>query len=136
MAVTAFGRRLMRTTGAVATVGNDLTSTIGPVDVDCTISSITYIPNTTITGAATNNRTISVVNKGQSGVGTTSIASLNFGNGTNATAYDEKALTNSATAADLDCVAGDVLAFVSTHIGTGIADPGGVVVVTYAPKTA
>lgn len=134
MATTGMNRKLQVYIAPVAG-GSDFVSPIGTVDEDCTIVSVTYIPQATITGAATNNRTISVINKGQTGVGTTVPASLNFANGTNATGFDEKALTNSATAADLDAVAGDVLAFSSLHVGTGIADPGGVVVVTYSPKT-
>lgn len=135
MATTGFTKKLQIYVAPVAG-GSDFVSPIGPVDEDCTITSITYIPQATITGAATNNRTTSVINKGLTGSGTVVPASLNFASGTNATAFDEKALTNSATAADLDCAAGDVLAFSSVHVGTGIADPGGVVVITYSPKTA
>lgn len=116
----------------VSTAGNDDTSVIGIAPYDGVVASVTYIPKSTITGAATNNRTIAVVNKAQDGSGATSVASLSFGNGTNATAFDEKALTLSATAADLVVAKGDVLVFTSTHAGTGIADPGGVVVVSFA----
>jgi hypothetical protein len=111
----------------VATVGNDLTSPLGEVPEAGVVVGVSYTPVTAITGAATNNRTISVVNKGQTGVGTTVIATLAFGSGVNAAANDEKALTLSATAADLVVAAGDILVFVSTHVGTGIADPGGLV---------
>ena len=44
----------------------------------------------------------------------------------NAVAFDEKALTVTATAADKTVAAGDVLVFVSTAVGgTGLVDPGG-----------
>jgi hypothetical protein len=135
MATTGINKKLQVYIAPVAG-GADFVSPIGTVEEDCTIVTITYIPQATITGAATNNRTISVINKGQSGSGTAVPASLNFANGTNATAFDEKALTNSATAADLDAASGDVLAFSSVHVGTGIADPGGIAVVTYSPRTA
>lgn len=114
----------------VSTVGNDLTTVLGVVPEDMKVTSVTYTPVTTVTGAATNNRTVAVVNKAADGTGTTSIASLNFANGTNATAVIEKTVTLSVTAADLNVTAGDVLVFTSTHIGTGIADPGGHVRVT------
>jgi hypothetical protein len=46
--------------------------------------------------------------------------------GVNAVAFDEKAITLSATASDLVVAAGDVLVWVSTAVGgTGLADPGG-----------
>lgn len=119
---------------AVATAGNDADTAVFVAPFDCTVTAVTYIPSATITGAATNNRTLALRNKGQAGAGTTTVASLNFGNGTNATAFDEKALTLSVTAADLDLVAGDVLALQSLHIGTGITDPGGLVRVSVARR--
>lgn len=91
------------------------------------VTSVTYVPVATVTGAATNNRTVNVVNKAQDGSGAASVASLSFGNGTNATAFDEKAITLTTTAADKVVAAGDILAINSTHVGTGIADPGGTV---------
>lgn len=96
------------------------------------VSAVTYVPTATITGAATNNRTISVVNHAQDGSGSTVVASLNFGAGTNATGYDEKAITLSGTAANLVVAAGDVLEVRSAAVGTGIADPGGTAFVTIA----
>jgi hypothetical protein len=89
------------------------------------ITGVTYAPIVAMTGAATNNRTHAVVNKGQSGSGTTSVASLSYGNGTDAAAFDEKTITLTTTAADKVVAAGDILAVSSTHVGTGIADPGG-----------
>lgn len=94
------------------------------------VTDVEYVPDAAITGAATNNRTLSLVNKGQDGTGTTVMASLNFAGGTNAAANDERAVTLSVVAGATNVAAGDVLAFLSTHIGTGIADPGGLVKVT------
>lgn len=112
-------------------LGADLETIIGEAPFDGTIESVEWIPTTGgLTGAATNNRTLSVINKGQAGAGTVVPASLNFGAGVSATAFDKKALTNSATAADLEVVKGDVLSFKSLHVGTGIADPGGQAIVT------
>lgn len=121
---------------AVSTVGNDDVEELVVVEFPGAVTSVTYTPDGTITGAATNNRTVSLVNKGQTGAGSTVIATLNFGSGTNATAADEKAIPLSGTPANLVVAAGDVLEWQSTHIGTGIADPGGLVKVnidrTYA----
>ena len=90
-----------------------------------TVTSVTYAPVAAITGAATNNRTISVVNHAQDGTGTTVVASLNFASGVNAAAFDEKDITLSVVAGATTVAAGDILEVRSLHIGTGIADPGG-----------
>jgi hypothetical protein len=70
--------------------------------------------------------------QGPGGAGTTSVASLALTSGVNAPAADEKALTLSGTPANLVVASGDVLEFDSTHVGTGIADPGGLVQVTFS----
>jgi phage terminase large subunit-like protein len=111
----------------IATAGNDQTTVIGVVAEDATVSSVTYVPVTAITGAATNNRTVAVVDKGTDGSGSTSVASINYANSVNAAASDENTVTLSGTPANLNVSAGDVLVWTSTHIGTGIADPGGLV---------
>lgn len=92
---------------------------------DGVVSGASYAPVATITGADTNSRTLSVINKGQAGAGTAVAATLALTAGVNAPAYDEKALTLSGTPANLVVAAGDQLVFRSLHIGTGIADPGG-----------
>lgn len=91
-----------------------------------TLSAAKYVADTTLTGANTESRTAQVINKGQTGVGTTVMASKAFTSGVNAAAFDETALTLSSTASDLAIAAGDVIAFKSLHVGsTGLADPGG-----------
>jgi len=112
---------------AVDTAGDTEDTVLGQAPFDCTVTSVEYIPEGAITGAATNNRTISLVNKGQGGSGTISVASLSFGSGTTAAAYNERALTLSGTAANLNLSAGDTLQFRSVAVGTGITDPGGLV---------
>lgn len=111
--------------------GADATTVIAEAPFDGTVSAVTYAPVSAITGANTNTRLVQLVNKGQSGSGTTVVASLQFDSGVNAAASDEKAITLSAVAGATTVVAGDVLAWVSTHVGTGIADPGGMVDVTF-----
>lgn len=92
---------------------------------DGTVTGVTYSPVSTITGAATNNRTISVVNRGQAGAGSTVVATLTFNSGVNATGFDETTITLSGTAANLVVASGDILEVRSAFNGTGIADPGG-----------
>lgn len=96
-----------------------------------TVSRVSYTPEAAITGAATNNRTIQLVNRGQAGSGSTVVATLTFASGTNAAAYDETDLTL-GVAANLAVAEGDVLEFRSGANGTGLADPGGSVAVTIA----
>lgn len=110
-----------------ATAGNDLNTNVMVAARASTVAAVTYTPLSTITGAATNNRTVNLVNLGQAGSGTTVVATLNFGNGTNATGGVPKTIPLSGTAANLVLAAGDVLQWQSVHVGTGIADPGGLV---------
>jgi hypothetical protein len=91
-----------------------------------TVTAVQYVPEAAITGAATNNRTVSLVNKGAAGSSSTVVATLTFASGTNATANNEVALTLSSTAADLVVAEGDTLQWRSIANGTGLADPGGV----------
>lgn len=94
-----------------------------------TVTSVTYIPDADMTGSATA-RTLSVINKGQDGNGTTVVATLALTSGVNALDYDSKALTLSATPTNLVVNDGDVLAFSSVFVSTGIVDPGGLVKIT------
>lgn len=118
----------------VATAGNDADTPVFVAPFDCTVTAVTYVPAATITGAATNNRTLTLRNKAQDGSGSTTVATLNFGNGTNANAFDEKVIPLSGTPANLALAAGDVLALQSLHIGTGITDPGGLCRVSVARR--
>jgi len=115
---------------AVGTAGNDDDTIVGQAPFACTVTAVEYVPEAAITGAATNNRTVSLINKGQAGSGTAVVASLNFASGIDATAANEKAITLSVTAADLVLAAGDTLLWRSLHILTGITDPGGLVRIT------
>jgi hypothetical protein len=119
-----------------ATAGSNLNTIAMVVPRDGTITAVTYTTVTAITGANTNTRSVSLVNKGQAGAGTTVIATLQFNSGINTVAADEKAITLSVTATDLVVVAGDVLQWQSTAVGTGIADPGGLVCITAGAKYA
>ncbi|MEU9310868.1 hypothetical protein [Streptomyces sp. NPDC048256] len=119
-----------RNVPAVSTAGNDDDTVLGQAPFACTVTSVQYVPEAAVTGADTNSRTVSLVNKGQAGSGSTTVATLALTNGVNAVANDEKTITLSGTAANLALAAGDTLQWRSIHVGTGITDPGGVVRVT------
>jgi hypothetical protein len=120
----------------VATAGNSLNTIAFIAPRAGTVSSVTYTTVTAITGANTNTRSVTLVNKGQTGAGSTSMATLQFDSGVNTVAADEKTITLSGTAANLVVAAGDVLQWQSAAVGTGIADPGGLVAVTIAANYA
>lgn len=117
-------------TDAVA-AGADADKVIGAAPFAGTVTAVTYTPNAQLTGANTDSRTLSVINKGTDGNGTTSVASKAFVSGVDANDFDETALTLSGTPANLVVAADQILSFNSLHIGlTGLADPGGKVRVT------
>lgn len=130
-----FNERLDAVTPGAATAASD-TSMLGEVPRASVVVSASYTPDAAITGANTNTRLVRVVNRGQAGTGTTVVASLQFNAGVNAVAGDEVALTLSGTSADLNLAAGDVLAVESNAVGTGLADPGGLVAVEFQAVNA
>jgi hypothetical protein len=108
--------------------GADVELAIGRNDFGAvaTVTAVRYLADATLTGAATNTRAITVSRRTAGGTATT-IATLQFNSGVNATAYASTPITLSGTATNLDVPAGDILTFTSTHIGTGLADPGGTI---------
>jgi hypothetical protein len=117
---------------AVSTAGNDQDTVATQAPFDGTITGVQYVPVSSITGADTNSRTISLVNKGQAGSGSTTVATLALTSGVNAAADDDKTVTLSGTSANLQVTAGDTLLWRSVHVGTGITDPGGLIRITIA----
>jgi hypothetical protein len=119
------------------TIGNDVpavsaaadgTTIIGKVPFAGVIKSVIYTPAANITGANTETRTLSLINKGQDGNGSTVIATLPMTSGVNSLDFDDKTIPLSGTVANLNVAQGDVLAWTSVHSGsTGLADPGGYV---------
>ena len=121
--------RIQQTVPGEATAGSDKSGVVGRAPVAATVTGVTYTPNALITGANTNTRRVALINRGQNGAGSTVVAELQFNSGVNAPAFDEKSLTLSATPANLAVAEGDILEWVSDAVGTGLADPGGLVVV-------
>jgi hypothetical protein len=88
-----------------------------------TLAAASYIPEANVTGVATNNKSLTIRNRGAAGSGNTVMATLALGAGTNATAFDEKDIPLSGTPANLAFNQGDVLTFQSTVGGTGMTLP-------------
>lgn len=117
---------------AMATAANDETSFVARAPFDGGISGVRFTADAAITGAAApNNRTFQLINKGQSGAGSTVVATLAMAAGVNAVAGDELTIPLSGVAGATDVVAGDILAWFSDASGTGIADPGGMLSIDF-----
>lgn len=132
MSTAPFVRVIEEGVPAVSTAGASDDTVLAQAPFDCTVTAVEYVPEAAITGAATNHRAFSLVNKGQAGSASTTVATLAFDTGVTATANNEKPVTLSGTAANLVLAAGDTLLWRSVAVGTGIADPGGIVRVTIA----
>lgn len=101
----------------------------------CTVEAVYWIPSAAVTGAATNNFALQAINRGAAGAGSTGVTTAKtYASGTNSAANVAEALALSATAADLNLAAGDVLDFVRTVNGTGLASPDGRVEVHYRAR--
>lgn len=130
-------RTLDTQTVAATAAGADASGVYVRAPFNGTVTAASIITAVTLTGANTESRTVQLFNRGQAGAGTTLVASKAFVSGVNATADDETALTLSVTAADLVVAEGDVLEFVSLHIGaTGLAGPAFTGLVTISRTTA
>lgn len=109
---------------AQATAATDETTELGECQTDGTLTEVSILPAAALTADATNYRIFQVVNKGQTGVGTTVMATLQTDlAGGSWVANDEKLMALSGTAANLLYSASDVLALVETHAGSGVAHP-------------
>lgn len=103
---------------------------IGEAAAPGTVTTVTFTPDANITGATATKRTITLENRGQDGSGTTVVATLDLITGVNPVKHDEYAFTLSGTAANLNVVAGDILAVKEAVTSTGTANPGGRIEVT------
>lgn len=109
------------------TAGTDRSEVLARASIEGAVTRVTYTPRAGVVGADGNTRRVALINRGQAGAGATVIAELQFNNGVNATAFDEKTVPLSATPANRNVAEGDVLEWLSDAVGTGLADPGGLV---------
>jgi hypothetical protein len=118
--------RLESNVPAQGTAGTVQTTVIGEAPTAATVTAASITPNAAVTGHATNYRTFTLTNKGQDGTGTTSIGTFSTSStpANDLAAGDERALTLSGTAANLDVAEGDILAMVETVAASGVAHGG------------
>lgn len=115
-----------------AAANADAETAIFEAEFDCSVVAVEYIPDTAITGANTESRTVTLYNR-ITGDGTTKIAELEFTLGADAHEFTDKAIPLYGVAANQGLSEGEVVSWKSLHVGsTGLADPGGTVVVTVA----
>lgn len=117
-----------------ATAATVSTEPVFRAPFDLTVTAVHFIPGGAATANATNNATLSLVNKGTDGTGTTAVATR----AADTPGTDDQAdhvpwdLTVSATVADTEVAAGEVLAIDKAVAGTGLAiAAGGVFVIHY-----
>jgi len=131
MAKSPLTRTTAATVPAVA-AGSTADQTVAEAPFAATVTGASFTPEAAMTGNDTNTRTLTVVNKGQAGAGTTVIGTIAFVAGNNGVAFDEKEFVLSGVAGATTVAAGDIIAYVSTHAASGLADPGGLVQVEFS----
>lgn len=108
----------------------DKVTMVGRVRYPGTINSVEFIPAWSLTGANTNSRTYTLYNRRTTGTGTTAIAQVLMTSGSSMTRFVPVSV--SITTANAVVAPGDILEWESLHVGTGLPDPGGRVVVQQA----
>lgn len=117
---------------AAAGATADAVKDAGVAEISGAVLSVWYTPASAVTGANTDTRTLSLINKGSDGLGTTVVATLALTSGNDLVAHKANEVPLSSTTEDLDVQGGEVLEWTSTHSGsTGLADPGGVVTIAH-----
>lgn len=96
------------------------------------VYSVYYIPDTVLTGANTDSRTLQAFNRGAAGAGTTKSHEKAYTSGVDAAALDKNTVTVVTAGTTNVCTKDDVITFKSLHVGsTGLAMPPGLVVVEF-----
>jgi hypothetical protein len=93
------------------------------------VTSVEYVPTADVTGAATNSLTLELHNRGSDDSIDVTLAGLALLAGVNAGRRFAKVITLVTTNGTPLVQEGDRLEWRSVKVGTGLADPGGVVVV-------
>jgi hypothetical protein len=105
-----------------ATAGTVDDWTLKVVDIKLTLVAVKLVPNAAITANGTNFFDLAVINKGAAAGGSTSMATRSWA-ATNSVAFVSESMTLSATAANLNAAAGDVLDLQRTVTASGLAMP-------------
>lgn len=106
--------------------GADAESVVAIAPFTGFLSAVKYYTVSAITGANTNTRTVSARNS----TATLVPATISFTSGVNSTGLVAKTIT-AGNAANIAVTEGDVITWYSLHVGTGIADPGGTIELTF-----
>lgn len=124
-----FKRRLsQRVTTVAATADQEFNVAEAPVTG---VFDVYFTPDTVLTGADTDSRTLAAYNRA-SGAGTTKSHEKAFTNGVNAAVQAKTAITVVSDAVSNVCTKGDLIALKSTHVGSsGLAMPPGLVTVEF-----
>jgi hypothetical protein len=118
-------KTISETVPGQATAGTDDAWNVGEAPFAGTVTEVTFASEATITGHADNHRVLSLINKGQSGAGTTVIATLTTT--ADVVADDETTIALSEVEDATTVAAGDILEWNSNAVASGVADPGGLV---------
>jgi hypothetical protein len=120
---TGLGRSHRSTIPAQATAGTVQSTDIAEVPFNGTIIGASLTTPVAVAANATNYRIFTLQNRGAAGTGTTVLATLDTST-TGFVAHDEREMVLSATPADLEVAAGDILAIVETVAAAGVAHSG------------
>lgn len=117
------------TTGNAASTGS-LPGWRAPYD--CTVTAVSITPTAAVTADATNFATMTLT-RHRAGASATTVATRvwNVPTTGDSAAHTPEAMTLSATAANLDLVAGDTLTLIKTVAASGLVIPSLLLVVTY-----
>lgn len=91
-------------------------------DVKITVVAVKITPNAAITANGTNFFDLALINKGAAAAGSTSMATRSWA-ATNSVAFVAESMTLSATTANLNAAAGDVLDLQRTITASGLIMP-------------
>jgi hypothetical protein len=109
---------------STAGTADEFTAFVAPFA--CKVVAVKWVPTAGITANGSNYFTLTLRNRGAAGSGTALPAQRAYSSG-NATAFVAESATLSATAADLNVAAGDVLTVEKLVTGTGLAMPDGTI---------
>jgi hypothetical protein len=129
--VSVLNNLLLQVEVPAVAAGADATTDLGSFNASGTIARVAYYPVSTITGQATNFRTFSAFNATASITPATLAASASTVVLTQQ--WTENDIPLSGTPSNLVYTAGDDMQWKSIHTATGLADPGGLVLVQLLP---
>lgn len=115
---------------APTVLGADAAFVSSPARYAGIVSEVAYYPRAGIAATDTNTRQLTVFNRGTNGAGTKQVADKTYNVAGGALLSKRKnVITLTAVAGDKAVAVGEVFELISTHLGTGLADPGGVLII-------